>query len=239
MIWGRLKTCLSRSLRIREYLLAYSKALKLEQDGTHVVVYMDESYCHQRHASGYTWSLPGQNRVRTGGGKGLRLIIVHAITKDGLLFDPGSERRPNDTEVIEPCKTSEWIFLGPVKKGDYHKNMNSRNFMNWVNDRLFPAFNAKYPNKKMVLVLDNAPYHHGRAPNYIDPLQLKREKLITELLLTAGQENMQVNRKGTIRSFNLKEALQQKRGGRIHLLFWNSKKNFSGILATIQNCNAV
>ena len=66
----------------------------------------------------------------------------------------------------------------------------------------------------MVLVLDNTPYHHGRAPNYIDPLQLKREKLITELLLTAGQENMQVNRKGTIRSFNLNEALQQKLGGK-------------------------
>ena len=41
--------------------------------------------------------------------------------------------------------------------------MDSDNFMRWVRDNLVPSFEARYPGKRMVLVLDNAPYHHKRG----------------------------------------------------------------------------
>ena len=47
--------------------------------------------------------------------------------------------------------------------GDYHDNMNSTLFMLWVKDKLIPTFESTYPKKVMVLVADNAPYHHSRA----------------------------------------------------------------------------
>ncbi|CAN0447970.1 unnamed protein product [Ascophyllum nodosum] len=34
-------------------------------------------------------------------------------------------------------------------------------FMEWLQHRLTPAFNEVFPGKKMILVLDNASYHHG------------------------------------------------------------------------------
>ena len=36
----------------------------------------------------------------------------------------------------------------------------NQNFMEWVDEKLIPTFKARFPSKKMILVLDNAPYHH-------------------------------------------------------------------------------
>ena len=58
----------------------YDLALKLEAAGTHVIVYMDESYCHVNHRCSRTWWKKGNTAVR-GRGKGSLLIILHTITK--------------------------------------------------------------------------------------------------------------------------------------------------------------
>ena len=58
--------------------------------------------------------------------------------------------------------TCETLWLAESHKGDYHDNMNSDIFVKWINDSLFPTFRKLYPGKKMVLVCDNAPYHHKR-----------------------------------------------------------------------------
>jgi len=103
---GKLKKCVSRTARIRRYLLEYSEALGLQSNGgedgsEYVIVYMDESYIHQRHTSGHTWAKKNENIIRTGGGLGSRCIVVHAITDDGLLFKEGSQRVVNDTHELK------------------------------------------------------------------------------------------------------------------------------------------
>ena len=55
---GKLKHCASKKLRTRQFLIEYSAALKQQNhDKTHILVYMDESYAHQRHSANYTWPL--------------------------------------------------------------------------------------------------------------------------------------------------------------------------------------
>ena len=56
--------------------------------------------------------------------------------------------------------TTEMIFQSKKARGDYHENMNGTMFLKWLKNRLFPTFKALYGNRKLVLVLDNAPYHH-------------------------------------------------------------------------------
>ncbi|CAM9519091.1 unnamed protein product, partial [Sphacelaria rigidula] len=73
-------------------------------------------------------------------GKGLRMIMVHAITK----------HRP----------LAKFLWQAKLATGDYHNAMTDGMFMQWLKHRLTPAFNAQFKNKKMFLVLDNAPYHH-------------------------------------------------------------------------------
>ena len=100
-----------------------------------------------------------------------------------------------------------------MKKGDYHSNMNGDNFMEWVTRRLVPTFEALYPGKKMVLVLDNAPYHHVRDQHYIDPQQLKRIELINTLINIAGRQTITAKRAGVEKTFSLEAAKERGKGG--------------------------
>ena len=59
--------------------------------------------------------------------------------------------------------TCETLWVAQSSSGDYHDNMNSEMFMQWVQDKLIPTFEKAYPGKKMILVADNAPYHHKRV----------------------------------------------------------------------------
>ena len=45
--------------------------------------------------------------------------------------------------------TCEMVFRGKVGKGDYHDNMDGDMFMKWVNERLVPTVQRKYPDKKV------------------------------------------------------------------------------------------
>ena len=98
---------------------------------------------------------------------------MHAITKDGPLCTYKSDHEPHygdefvrarrgtgktlqKREMGEGEHTAEYLFLGK-SKGDYHDSMNDKNFAEWVDERLVPTFEAKFPGKRMILVLDNAP----------------------------------------------------------------------------------
>jgi hypothetical protein len=78
---------------IRRYIYQYAAALQEQEQGTAIIVYMDESYIHSHHCSKRLWhslSLATKNEVR-GDCKGKRIIIIHAMTKDGLLEVEGTE----------------------------------------------------------------------------------------------------------------------------------------------------
>ena len=93
--WGNIKPtkCETDPDRIdvkRTYLRDYSRALKMEEQGTHILVYFDESYIHQNHAAGKSWlkrtvdgMYIGRNRS-----KGKRLIILHG---ESNACRPGSD----------------------------------------------------------------------------------------------------------------------------------------------------
>ena len=70
--------------------------------------------------------------------------------------------------------------------------MNEMNVNAWVEERLLPAFESVHPEKRMILVMDNAPYHTIRNENYIDQLRLKRSELFSELILTANVNSLKV-----------------------------------------------
>ena len=105
--WGKAKRGSPQKLdreeydsRVREFLFEYASALKRQasEEGKfrYVIVYMDESYCHQRHSKRYTWFHPDhdmKNTIFCGSGKGTRLIIVHAMTEEGMLFVDGNQRQ--------------------------------------------------------------------------------------------------------------------------------------------------
>ena len=101
-------------------------------------VYLDESYINKNHSNDNTWYFEEDGLIiGKPTGKGDRLIIVKAITKDGWV--------PN----------SKLVFKASKKTGDYHANMNWDNFSKWFQEKLL----ENIPEKSLI-IMDNAPYHN-------------------------------------------------------------------------------
>ncbi|CAF1173427.1 unnamed protein product [Rotaria sordida] len=113
--------------RIRQFIIDYANALlKAEEHGSSVIVYMDESYVNARYALNGTCYDASQsigNKLIRGTGKEARFIIIHAMTKYGLLYHT-HEKGGTGVE-----QTAEMIWRADKANGDHHKNMDSTNFL--------------------------------------------------------------------------------------------------------------
>jgi hypothetical protein len=120
-------------------------------------------------------------------GKGRRLIMFHAFTKFGFVgpspSDAGVYARTTACEwgkiqLDQQQDSAAWVFPADSRFKDYHKNVDGWMFMKWVENCLIPSFKKYFPGKKMILVLDNAPYHHGYGEDsYIPRTQNKSENI--------------------------------------------------------------
>ena len=152
-----------RHVRMRRFILEYAAALQRQLTGDSMLVYTDESYVHDRHCAPMLWfnpSSPTQNEVQGDDSGGKRLMIVHAMTRDGLLETPGAVATNLLTERVP---TAELIFQTLGTDDDYHTAMDGDRYLLWLRNRLLPAFDARYPGQRMTLVLDNAGYHQSAA----------------------------------------------------------------------------
>ena len=113
---------------------------EIREDGRPVVV-LDETWVNSHHTVSRQWYDEGAAEERcqpheAPSGKGKRLIILHAGTKDGFLPD---------------C---ELVFVGNTNSADYHDEMNAAHFQEWWQTKLLPNLPPG-----AVIVMDNAPYH--------------------------------------------------------------------------------
>ena len=125
-------------IRRRQYLRA--KLANRRADGTVIrpEIYLDESYINKNHSKDSSWFLEEDNSILSKPtGKGERLVIVNAISKDGWI--------PN----------AKLVFKASKKTGDYHANMNWRLFSNWFSEKLLPNI----PDNS-IIIMDNAAYHN-------------------------------------------------------------------------------
>ena len=104
-------------------------------------VYLDESYINKNHSNDNTWHLE-EDGIIIGKptGKGDRLIIVNAITRDGWVSN------------------AKLVFKASRKTGDYHANMNWNNFSEWFYEKLL----KNIPGNSLI-IMDNAAYHNVLA----------------------------------------------------------------------------
>ncbi len=216
--WGRSRAIggMTRAARIARgviYMKELALAIEEEKSGDSVLTFTDESYVNVRHKIQYTWYSiysPQTNEVGGQGGKGKREIILHAITKFGLL-GTGDFTNPNLCTTLPVGEESaQHFFIGGYIGNDYHKNMDDEFFINWTKNRFIPAFKAKFPNKKCILILDNASYHHAIGPNYMKLAGSKKE--LIEKLNKLNVTSIKVEREG--KQVEFKQSTWNKRGGK-------------------------
>ncbi len=122
----------------RQRYLRRKRANRIGDDTLQPEVYLDESYVNKNHSNDFVWYFDDDGPwIQKPTGKGDRLIIINAITKDGWV--PGAKL----------------TFKSSRKTGDYHGQMNQDLFTKWFKEKLLPNIP---PNS--LIVMDNAAYHN-------------------------------------------------------------------------------
>ena len=110
---------------------------KLRQDNT-TLIYTDETWVNAHHNNEYIWiDSDGTGGWKVPSGKGLRLIILHAGGENGWV------------------EGADLVFRSKMNTGDYHDEMNSEHFLEWMREQLLPRL-----EEPSVIILDNASYHN-------------------------------------------------------------------------------
>jgi len=122
-----------------------------------------------------------KNRVH-GTDKGMRIIIIHAMTRHGMLEVPVTVSSDDLGEVSSSACIVSTTLSADGKFEDYHDTLDGGKFIAWIRNRLIPAFEAKFgKRKKMCLILDNAKYHHARGVDWMTPRYMNQGQLADAL----------------------------------------------------------
>ena len=118
-------------------------------------VYLDESYVNKNHSNDFVWYFDDDGPwIQKPTGKGERLIIINAITKDGWV--PGVKL----------------TFKSTKKTGDYHGQMNQKLFTKWFRDKLLPNI-----SEGSLIIMDNASYHNVLSTHSAPTAKCNKEKI--------------------------------------------------------------
>lgn len=139
----------------RRYLR--QKRLNRKPDGTFIrpEVYLDETFINKNHSNQFTWYFDEDGPdVNKPSGKGERLIIINAITKDGWV------------------NNAKLVFEAKKKTGDYHGQMDWDNFSRWFTEQLLPNI-----PERSIIIMDNASYHNASEENSFPKSNSTKENL--------------------------------------------------------------
>ena len=146
--------------------------------------------------------------------------MFHAFTKYGFVgpspTESGVYERTAACEwgkikLDEEQESAAWVFPADSRFKDYHKNVDSFMFMKWVQNCLIPSFKKAFPDKKMILMLDNAPYHHGYGEDsYIPRTQNKGENIA--YLAELGVQTIEYVRNGVTKTAGSSEWVAEEPG---------------------------
>ncbi len=149
-------------LKEKDYIVAarqrYLRRKRANRKGVGTIrpeVYLDESYVNKNHSNDFVWYYDDDGPwIQKPTGKGERLIIINAITKDGWV--PGAKL----------------TFKSTKKTGDYHGQMNQEMFTKWFMDKLLPNI----PEGSLI-IMDNATYHNILSPHSAPTAKCNKEKI--------------------------------------------------------------
>jgi hypothetical protein len=214
---------------LRQFMIDIDKVMNNENC---IIVGTDESYIHRNHCSNFSYVTKKEIAIGRSNDKGERLIIMHAISPHGPLAKREETTNSQVSDLQwkrDTCNphpredgkiTCETIWKSDSRSGDYHNNMNSDMFMKWVVEKLLPSFKKLHPGKKMVLLLDNAPYHHKQQ---ICNLTNKSKKQLVELCIENGVDKIDVkwnnNRVDVYANYNVDEDIVKFKDTTIKLTF--------------------
>jgi len=121
----------------------YIDTVRQYRQAGRTIYYTDETWENRNMSVYRSWNGGSLNsRIKVPSGKGGRIIVAHMGSRE--------------TGLVEGASL---VFIGKKKTGDYHYEMNSGRWLEWLKDDVFPKIHSG------VLVIDRAPYHLVRTEN--------------------------------------------------------------------------
>ncbi len=118
-------------------------------------VYLDETFINKNHSNQFTWYFEEDGpTVNKPSGKGERVIVVNAITMNGWVDG------------------AQLVFQAKRKTGDYHGQMDYKNFSNWFEEMLLPNI-----PENSIIIMDNASYHNTTEETAFPKANARKENL--------------------------------------------------------------
>ena len=114
----------------------YLRAIRRYRELNRPLIFIDETWVDNNLTVRKCWQSESQPGVLSKTNSSNRLIVVHAGSENGFL------------------QNSLLIFQAGRVTGDYHGQMDARNFEIWLRNQLLPNL----PDNSVV-IMDNAPYH--------------------------------------------------------------------------------
>jgi hypothetical protein len=143
----------------RRRYLREKRANRIGNETLRPEVYLDESYVNKNHSNDFIgYSNVDGPLVQKPTGKGERLIIINAITKDGWV------------------PTAKLVFKSTKRTGDHHGQMNHDLFTKWFKEMRLPNI----PDNSLI-IMDNASYHNVLSP-HSDPTSNSQKEVIANWL---------------------------------------------------------
>lgn len=139
----------------RQRYLRFKRANRKDEDAIRPEIYLDESYVNKNHSNDFVWYFEEDGPwIQKPTGKGERLIILNAISKNGWV--------PN----------AKLTFKSSRKTGDYHGQMNEELFTKWFKDQLLPNIPVN-----SLIIMDNASYHNVLSTSSAPTGACKKERI--------------------------------------------------------------
>lgn len=197
------------------FVVGLSDALEQQRLGTAVVVWYDESFCHQhirRFGTVADMTDPTQWVARRRAApaatikatsKGKLFVICHAATENGLLVGNGSDGKRAAPPATGPgasatYPTAEWVWQtnDENKDPDYHNHVTADTIVQYFERRLFPAVRQLFPGRRVIVVLDNSRNHTAMPDDYVSPDTGTKEQMVQVLMAKSGYKSFHVVRHG-------------------------------------------
>src|SRR6185437_9824628 len=177
-----------------------SEALEQQRQGTAIIVWYDETFCHQhirRFGTVVDMHDPTQWTARRRAApaaaikatsKGKLFVLCHAATEHGLLVGRNADGSRIQPPAAGPgaagtnaTAEGRWQTSEENKDPDYHSHVTGDTIVQYFQRRVFPAVRLLYPGLRVRCALDNSANHTAKQDDYVAPGTATKEAMVQYL----------------------------------------------------------
>jgi len=119
---------------VRKQWNSFIDTVRKYREAGRSIYYTDETWLNKNMSTYRSWNDGSTDAsLKVPSGKGARIIVAHVGSRKDGLVDGAS-----------------WVFIGSKKPSDYHSDMNSTSWLQWLEESVLPKTRERCPRHRSV-----------------------------------------------------------------------------------------